>query len=76
MSQLDLRQLQSTVFSLREELEKSAANTDREVQRERARSAEEIQQLKDAAQAIRDALEKEKHEADQTITEDANDNGK
>ena len=61
MSQLDLRQLQSTVFSLREELEKSAANTDREVQRERARSAEEIQQLKDAAQAIRDALEKEKH---------------
>ena len=44
MSQLDLRQLQQMVHSLRDELEKTAANTEREVQKERAKSSDEIQQ--------------------------------
>ena len=64
MSQLDLRQLQQTVHSLRDELEKSAANIEREVQKERAKYADEIEQLKTATQAVRDALEESKHEAD------------
>jgi hypothetical protein len=42
MSELDLRQLQQMVYSLRDELEKSVANTEREVQKERAKSADEI----------------------------------
>ena len=51
------------VYSLRDELEKSVANTEREVQKERAKSADEIQQLKNATQAVRDSLEEYKHEA-------------
>ena len=62
MSQLDLRQLQQMVHSLRDELEKTAANTEREVQKERAKSSDEIQQLKNATQAVRDSLEEHKHE--------------
>ena len=66
MSELDLRQLQQMVYSLRDELEKSVANTEREVQKERAKSADEIQQLKNATQAVRDSLEEYKHEATKT----------
>ena len=67
MSQLDLRQLQQTVHSLRDELEKSAANIEREVQKERVKYADEIEQLKTATQAVRDALEESKHEADKLL---------